>query len=99
MANAYWDNNGTEQSKYDEMVAVGFEFTQASEKVFHSYYRYYNDGDLPGWARGKYNLRKWSGLYGQYVLNENGEQELEDRVTEVVMKEWKRFQKATTSCG
>ena len=46
----YWNSNGPEQAKYDEMEAAAFKYTKATETVFRSYYRYYNDGDLPGWA-------------------------------------------------
>ena len=44
----YWNSKGEEQAKYDEMQAADFPYTQASKSLFHSYYRYYNDGDLPG---------------------------------------------------
>ena len=47
----YWNSNGPEQAKYDEMEAAGFKYTKATQTVFHSYYRYYNDGDLPDWGR------------------------------------------------
>ena len=44
----YWNSNGEAQSLYDEMQNAGWVFTKASESAFHAYYRYYNDGDLPG---------------------------------------------------
>lgn len=96
MLNAYWNRQGQEQAKYDEMMAADWEFTKKSETIFHGYYRYYNDGDLPGWARSRYDLTKNSFEYGyaHRVLNEKGEQELENRVTEAVLAEYKRFQKA-----
>ena len=54
MDDRYWNRTGTAQAHYDEMDAAGFKFTKATEAVFHSYYRYYNDGDLPGWARSRW---------------------------------------------
>ena len=50
---SYWNSNGEAQALYDEMQAAAFKYTKATEALFHSYYRYYNDGDLPGWARGR----------------------------------------------
>ena len=43
----YWNSNGAAQALYDEMEAAAFKYTKASQLLFHSYYRYYNDGDLP----------------------------------------------------
>lgn len=92
----YWEKNGKEQAKYDEMVNAGWEFTKKTETVFHSYYRYYNDGDLPGWARSRYDLTKYSDEYGwrHRTFNIKGQRELEDRVSEAILVEYKRFQKA-----
>ena len=56
----YWNSNGPEQAKYDEMEAAGFEYTKATQTVFHSYYRYYNDGDLPGWARSRWDVTRYT---------------------------------------
>lgn len=86
----YWNNNGEEQAKYNEMVDAGFEFTKASKANIHSYYRYYNDGDMPGWARSQWQMKEWNGK----KLNERGLEELERRATEVVLKEYSRYQKA-----
>ena len=104
MMNAYWNGNGEEQAKYNEMEAAGWLdcMTKASEADMHRYYRYYNDGDLPGWARSyEAGFKKWNPTqygWGQYcggwTLNEAGEQELEDRATLVILREYKRFQKA-----
>ena len=47
----YWNSTGRFQSEYDEMVNVGFAFTNKEKKAMHKYYRYYNDGDLPMGAR------------------------------------------------
>ena len=44
---SYWNSNGEAQALYDEMQAAAFKYTKATEALFHSYYRYYNDGDLP----------------------------------------------------
>ena len=57
MENRYWNQNGAAQAHYDEMEAAGFEYTQATYRSMHSYYRYYNDGDLPGWARSRWEHR------------------------------------------
>lgn len=101
--NRYWNRTGAEQAKYDEMIAAGWEdrMTKASLEDMHRYYRYYNDGDLPGWARTHYEWKTWDcnhyGGWTQYsgawTLNEAGEEELERRATEVILKEYKRFQK------
>ncbi len=48
---SYWNSNGEAQALYDEMQAAAFKYTKATGALFHSYHRYYNDGDLPGWAR------------------------------------------------
>lgn len=97
MENRYWDNTGTEQAKYDEMENAGWgcsERTAKANNAFNSYYRYYNDGDLPGWARGKHELTKPDYLTGWRVLNEKGQEELERRATEAILSEYKRFKKA-----
>ena len=101
---AYWNGNGEEQAKYDEMCKAGFDdcFTKATKNVMHQYYRYYNDGDLPGWARSYYaGFKKWNPTeygWGQYcggwTLNEAGEQELEDRATLTIVKEYERYLKS-----
>lgn len=89
---AYWEKMGAEQAKLDEMENSGWEFSQKMESIFNSYYRYFNDGDFPGWARGKWNLRK-TGRWG-WELNEKGLELQEQRVTEAVLAEYKRFTKA-----
>lgn len=75
MENRYWNSTGAQQEKYNSMETAGFEYTQATERVFHSYYRYYNDGDLPGWARSRWNLTRHTFDYGysHRVLNAAGE--------------------------
>lgn len=93
--NTYWNSNGECQKEYDTMIKAEengtFSFTKASEKLFHSYYRYYNDGDLPGWARSRWDLTRY-GRFGR-ELNEAGEQMLEDKVTDRILAEWTRYQK------
>lgn len=90
--NGYWERKGAEQAKYDEMQDYGWEYTKKSESVFHSYYRYFNDGDLPGWARSRWDLTK-PGRWGR-ELNQKGLEELERRTNEAVLAEYKRYQKA-----
>ena len=93
MENSYWDRKGIEQEKYDEMKDNGWEFTKRTKTIFHSYYRYFNDGDFPGWARGDWDLRKY-GRWG-WELNERGLEQQEFRVTEAILYEYKRYKKAT----
>ncbi len=78
------------------MQAAGFQYTQASESTFHSYYRYYNDGDLPGWARSRRDITRSTFKYGCWhrELTETGEEEQERRVTERIEIEYRRFLKA-----
>ena len=89
----YWNSNGPEQARYDEMEAAGFKYTKATEALFHSYYRYYNDGDLPGWARSRWDVTRYSYDYGygHRVLTEAGEEEFERRITERIQIEYRRF--------
>ena len=92
MINTYWNNNGAERVKCLEMENAGWQFTKKTETIFHSYQRYFNDGDFPGWARGDWTIRKM-GRYG-YELNDKGLQMQEDRVTEAILTEYERFKKA-----
>ena len=82
--NRYWNSNGEAQNLYDEMQNAGWAYTKASESAFHAYYRYYNDGDLPGWARSRWDITRYSYDYGygHRVLTEAGEEEFERRITE-----------------
>lgn len=95
MKNTYWNHAGELQSEYNAMSEAEsegrFAFTRKSLNVFHTYYRYFNDGDLPGWARSNWELTA-SGRWGR-ILNAAGEAELERRVTERIAAEWKRFSK------
>ena len=95
---AYWNSNGPEQAKYNEMEAAGFKYTKATETVFHSYYRYYNDGDLPGWARSRWDITRYTFEFGsrQRVLTEAGEAEFERRITERIEIEHARFLRTHT---
>jgi hypothetical protein len=90
---SYWNGTGKEQEKYNEMLKADWEFTLKTHMVFNSYYRYYNDGDLPGWAKARYDLTEY-GYAGRRVLNDKGIQVQEDRVTSVILDEYKRFKKA-----
>ena len=92
MNGTYWEGIGSEQLKYDEMRAAGWEFLKKNWAVFYSYYRYYNDGDLPGWARGRRSLLR-NGRFG-WELNNDGLMIQEQRVTDAVLAEYKRFMKA-----
>ena len=67
----YWNRKGEEQAKYDEMQAADFPYTQASKSLFHSYYRYYNDGDLPGWARTRWDITKYTFDYWAYQASKS----------------------------
>lgn len=93
--NTYWNNNGELQNEYNQMLKAEengtFSFTKAAEKLFHSYYRYYNDGDLPGWARSRWDLTRM-GRWGR-ELNEAGEAFLEEKVTDRLLAEWTRYLK------
>lgn len=94
--NTYWNSNGELQKEYNEMLGAEengtFTFTKAAEKLFHSYYRYYNDGDLPGWAKSRWDLTK-NGRWGR-VLNEEGEKFFEEKITDRLLAEWKRYKRA-----
>ena len=96
MENRYRNRTGKAQAHYDEMEAAGFRYTQATEKSIYSYYRYYNDGDLPGWARSRWDLTRNTFKYGYWhrELNEAGEEEQERRVTGRIEIEYRRFLKA-----
>ena len=100
----YWDNTGAEQTKYDELVNVGWvdggKMLQASLQAFRDYQRYYNDGDMPGWSKGREDGTREITVRGaeswevcRWVLTEKGKQELEDRATEAVLIEYARYMK------
>lgn len=94
MKNTYWNKNGAEQQKYEELLTAvhnGWNWTKKTESIFHSYYRYFNDGDFPGWAKKDWSLRRY-GRFG-WELNEKGLELQEQRVTEAIISEWKRLQK------
>ena len=96
MINTYWNNQGTLQNEYNEMLKAEengtFAFTKTSERLFHSYNRYYNDGDLPGWARSRWDLTRM-GRWGR-ELTEAGENFFEEKITDRLLAEWARYQKA-----
>lgn len=97
MRNTYWNGNGELQNEYNEMLQAEkdgtFTFTKAALNEFHRYYRYYNDGDLPGWARGNYGPTRYNYKEKCSELTEKGEQILESRATERIRTEWKRYTK------
>ena len=79
-----------------------FNFSKGMLNAAHQYYRYYNDGDVPGWAN-YYNGYRGSTViyprnggrpYDQAFLTPAGEQELERRVVTAVAKEYKRYKKS-----
>ena len=94
--NTYWNGNGEMQKEYNLMLEAEengtFAFTKASRNLFHSYYRYYNDGDLPGWARDRWDLTRM-GRWGR-ELNEAGEAFFEEKVTDRLLAELTRYEKA-----
>ena len=96
MENRYWNRTGAAQAHYDEMEAAGFAYTQATYRSMHSYYRYFNDGDLPGWARSRRDITRSTFKCGCWhrELTEAGEEEQERRVTERIEIEYRRFLKA-----
>lgn len=95
--NTYWNGKGELQNEYNEMLEAvdegTFNFTKASDNEFYRYCRYYNDGDLPGWARGHYDLAIYDWQRRSTKLTEKGEEELEARVTKKLAAEWKRYMK------
>lgn len=95
MKNTYWSGNGAEQSKYNEMINAGFTFSKKAYDEFRSYYRYYNDGDIPAWAKRDKTMTKPYIANCRFVreLSDAGMQVLEDRVTKVINAAYKRFSK------
>ena len=89
--NRYWNRTGALQTDYDRMEDAGHKYTKETERVFHSYYRYFNDGDLPGWARSRWDLTR-QGRWGR-ELNQLGEEEFERRITARIEIEYRRFQR------
>lgn len=83
--NTYWASEGKYQTEYDAMqkaVTDGvFEFTKTTLNVFHRYYRFYNDGDLP-------NVYRWR--------QEEYAEILEEKVSDRIEKEWKKFMNGNT---
>mgnify|MGYP007112565758 CR=1 FL=1 len=71
----YWNRNGEAQAKCDAMEAAGFQYTKATHALFHAYYRYHNDGDLPGWARSRWDLTKHAEHLGYIARELNAEGE------------------------
>lgn len=90
--NSYWYGNGAEQAKFDEMNESGFQFTKTSESAFHRYYRFFNDGDCPSTLKRvmqlPYEARESHPDYVSHC------QKLEAKVTERILVEYRRFEKA-----
>ena len=80
LENSYWNHKGKYQKEYDEMLeaehAGTFKFTKTTLNTFHSYYRFYNDGDTP--TSYRYYAEKYQEI-------------IEARVDERIVKEYKRF--------
>ena len=95
MENKYWNRAGALQAEYDQMEDAGHEYTKETERLFHSYYRWFNDGDLPGWARSRWDITRYSYDYGyaHRVRTEAGEEEFERRITARIEIEYRRFQR------
>ena len=89
----YWNREGAAQAKYDEMQAAGWKYNQTTLDHMHRYYRYYNDGDAPARIRW---LKETLGYYGSKNNSEIRayEARLEERATERIEIEYRRFQKA-----
>ena len=98
MENKYWNRAGALQAEYDEMKNAGFEFSKAHIQLAHSYHRYYNDGDLPGWARSRWDVTTYTSDFGYLhrILTAEGEEEFERRITERIQIEYARFQRRRT---
>ena len=79
LENSYWHGKGKYQKEYDEMKAADFEFTKATQKVFHSYYRFHNDGDTP--TSYRYYAEKYQNI-------------IEAKADERILAEYKKFKKA-----
>ena len=75
------------------MEAAAFNTPRPASSSSTANYRYYNDGDLPGWARSRWDLTRHSYEYGysHRVLTEAGEEEFERRLTERIQIEHRRF--------
>ena len=99
MENRYWEGTGLLQAEYDEMENAGHEYTKETERLFHSYYRYFNDGDLPGWARSRWDVTQYTFDYGYMhrELTKTGEDEFERRLTARIEIEYHRFKRTRKS--
>lgn len=74
-----------------------FKMTQATNNTSHQYYRYYNDGDVPGWAtyNNGYRTQRYDAAWRGYhsTLTAAGELELERRAVASIVKEYRRYKK------
>ena len=90
--NRYWENNGKHNKEYMEMRAAQFEFSKATNSVFHRYYRFYNDGDAPSSVK---IAIKYHGFEEASKLSYVAEflNKIEEAVDKKIVTEYKRFQK------
>lgn len=91
----FWNGDAELSKIYEQLKNIkDFEFTKQTLSIFHDYHRFYNDGDLPGWARS-YNadFTKWDNRWNIRTLNGHGELELERRANAALIKELKRYRK------
>ena len=78
---------------YDAVDNEEFKWTQSTENEMHRYYRYNNDGDVPGWATYQNGYRGFNGTFASPDLTPAGQLELERRVASAIAKEYKRYKK------
>lgn len=80
--NTYWNGEGLHQKEYDEIKAAVYNsrytLTKEASKLFHIYYRFYNDGDTP--TQYRYHEVAYQGI-------------LESRMNDRIKKEYARFLK------
>ena len=93
---SYWNRQGPQQAKYDEMQDAGWEFNPTTIDTFHRYYRFHNDGDATPRIRRLETLLGWRGLqnHPEYIAYC---QRMEERVTQRIEVEYRRFKKAQLS--
>lgn len=95
---SFWHGNAELNGIYNQLEDAektgDFKMSKASRDVMHRYYRYYNDGDLPGWARGQFNeFNQWNKKWNRIELSPRGEMELERQANRAVVVEYNRYQK------
>ena len=92
----YWNHQGAAEAHYEEMEAAGWEYCEATNKVFYRYHRFYNDGD--GSPRIQWLIRhsSWAALKSnpEYI---DYSQRLEAQATKRIEMEYRRFKRAQLS--